>query len=413
MGKKIFTLLTVLVIAVVTLGASTVAYGRGTHGILVDERGFFAGDEVSELNQLLSDTARTLDMNVAVLIADDITTSEQQTCDDFLDMYFDADDDSIVLMIAREGSGFADWVSYTNHARTVFKPQLDHIFDAVYYGLDSGDSLNYYAAVEQFCSYLVKNRNGYVGDVTGDISYKTRLEDYQNALTSAEETELLGVMQSTADNIGANVGVVLTDGIGYGNEPEYTDDFLNDSFGYDSSSIVLMLVRAGTGEQDWIACSNHANDIYGNRTDRIFDAVYDGLDSGSGDNYPAAIREFCNYLENHRLAYEGDSSEDYDNGIFAFINMGSLAGIVVAVLITVAVVNGMAAGYRKKSPVSARAYIENDMIRFTAKKDIFVREFTTSHRISSSSSGSHGGGRSGGGGHSRSGGHGGGGGRHR
>ena len=61
-----------------------------------------------------------MDMNVAVLIADDITTSEQQTCDDFLDMYFDADDDSIVLMIASEGSGFADWVSYTNHARTVF-----------------------------------------------------------------------------------------------------------------------------------------------------------------------------------------------------------------------------------------------------------------------------------------------------
>lgn len=412
MTKKFFALLTSLIIAVVSFSASAVAYAQVALGVLSDERNVFASDEYDELTQLILSTARKIDMNVAVLIADEITTDEQQTCDQFMNTYFDSDADSIMLMIAKENSGYSDWISYSNRARTVFKPQLDHIFDAVYYGLDSGSSTNYYAAVEQFCDYLVKNQDGYVGDVTGGISYQTRLEDYQDALSSSEESELLNVMQSTADNIGANIGVVLTNGIGSGNERRYTDEFLNDSFGYDSSSIVLMLVRAGTGEQDWISCSNHANDIYGSRTDSIFDAVYDGLDSGGGDNYPAAIRKFCTYLENHTLAYAGDSSRD--DGISFSINIGNIAGVVLALIIALTVVNGMAAGYKKKTPVSARAYIESNMTKFTMRRDMFVREYTTSHRVSSSSSGgSHGGGHSGGGGHSRSGGHGGGGGRHR
>lgn len=411
MSKRIFALFTALIIAVISFGTST-AYGQMTYGVVVDERNVFTSDEETELNQLLQSTSLKIDMNVAVLIVDVIRTDEQQTCDEFLNTYFGSDSDSIMLMIAEEGTGYSDWVSYTNRARTVFKPQLDHIFDAVYYGLDSGSSTNYYAAVEQFCSYLVKNKDGYVGDVTGGISYQTCLEDYQNALSSSEKSELLGEMQSTADKIGANIGVVLTNGIGSGNERQYTDDFLDDRFGYDSSSIVLMLVRAGTGEQDWISCSNHANDIYGSRTDRIFDAVYDGLDSGGGDNYPAAIRKFCTYLEDHPLAYSGDSS--LDDGISFHVSMGNLIGVGIALAIALMVVNGMAAGYKKKNPVSARAYIESNMTKFTMRRDMFIREYTTSHRVSSSSSGgSHGGGHSGGGGHSRSGGHGGGGGRHR
>lgn len=410
MNKKIFALFTALVIAVISFGTFT-ACAQVTRGVLADERNVFTSDEEDELYQLLQSTAGKIDMSVGVLFADNIETDEQQTCDEFMSTYFEADEDAIMLMIAEEGSGYSDWVSYSNRARTVFKPQLDHIFDAVYYGLDSGSSTNYYAAVEQFCNYLVKNQNGYVGDVTGGISYQTRLEDYQDALSSSEESELLSVMQSTADNIGANVGVVLTNGIGSGNEERYTDDFLSDSFGYDSSSIVLMLVRAGTGEQDWISCSNHAYDIYGRKIDSIFDAVYDGLDSGGGDNYPAAIRKFCTYLENHQLAYAGDSSDD---GVSFSLNIGNLAGVILALIIAVSVVNGMSAGYKKKAPVSARAYIEGSMTKITERKDMFLREYTTSHRISSSSSGgSHGGGHSGGGGHSRSGGHGGGGGRHR
>lgn len=398
----------------------------GDHGLLIDERDIFTSDEEDKINDLLLTTARTIHMNVAVLMPELITSTEQEACDNVISTYFDRDSSSIVLMLPREGSGYDDWISYTNRAADVFHSQLDSLWDAVYYGLDSGESVNYTAAIVQFCAYLTKNQNGYVGDVDADesVTYKVRLSDQQGELDGVFDS-IKQTMQETADEIGANIGVVLTNGVGPGNEQRYTDNFLNESFGEDSSSIVLMLVKAGTGEQDWISCSQHANDIYGNRVSSIFDEVYRGLDSGSGDNYPLAIEYFCSYLRNNRTPYAGGDYnidydydgyyDDYDDGNRIYFSATHVIALIIAAVIAAVTVNCISAGYRKKTPISARAYVENNMTKFTGRSDVFVREFTTSQRISSSSSGGGGGHRSsgGGGGHSRSGGHGGGGGRRR
>lgn len=220
------------------------------------------------------------------------------------------------------------------------------------------------------------------------------LEDHQDALSGEQAQELLDLLDSTAREIHANVGVILgnasLDGL---SERSYAKEFHNRSFGEYSDSIVLMLVQAGSGKVDQIYCTDRAYDMYQPRIDSIFDAVYDGLDSSGGDNYYAAVTNYCAYLRSH------DSVPPKVD-----INIGHVGGVIVALIIAVCVANSQAAKYKKRAPVSARRYMDGSMTRFTQRGDVFVREYTTSHRISSSSSG--GSRHSGGGGH-RSGGGGG------
>ena len=89
--------------------------------------------------------------------------------------------------------------------------------------------------------------------------------------------------------------------------------------------------------------------------------------------------------------------------------MALVIGIIVAAIFALMAANSTKAKYSKKKPIGADKYLDRRNTRVVRQVDSFVREYTTSVRISSSSGG---GGRSGGGG-GHSGGHGGGGGRHR
>ena len=71
----------------------------GDHGLLIDERDIFTSDEEDKINDLLLTTARTIHMNVAVLMPELITSTEQETCDNVISTYFDRDSSSIVLML--------------------------------------------------------------------------------------------------------------------------------------------------------------------------------------------------------------------------------------------------------------------------------------------------------------------------
>ena len=116
-----------------------------------------------------------------------------------------------------------------------------------------------------------------------DYGYFGALEDHQDALSGEQAQELLDLLDSTAREIHANVGVILgnasLDGL---SERSYAKEFHNRSFGEYSDSIVLMLVQAGSGKVDQIYCTDRAYDMYQPRIDSIFDAVYDGLDSSGG-----------------------------------------------------------------------------------------------------------------------------------
>lgn len=382
--------------------------------VLEDYQNALYSDEEEALLEEMQSAADKINTDIGIIIADDLgTVSEEEYCETFVEAYFHNTSSSITLLLVADGSGDIDWVYTTGKASSVYDKQLDNIFDAVYYGRNSGVSPNYKAASEQFCRYLVNNSDGYSGadpSEYGDIHYMAVLTDYQYALSSSEEEDLLEVIQSTADAIGANVGVVLSDSLFGKSERQYTDDFLDDNFGADSSSIVLMLVKEGTGNQDWIACTKDAYDIYGSQIDDIFDDVYYGMDSGASPNYPAAIREFCSYLRNHQTGYVGSSGSNYSSGISCHFGMGQIIAIIIAFFVSLTVVGTHAAGYKKRAPISARAYLDNNRTRFTEKNDVYIREYTTSHKISSSSGGGH---HGGGGGRSHSGSRGGGGGRHR
>ena len=233
-------------------------------------------------------------------------------------------------------------------------------------------------------------------------SYFGALEDEQHALTDAEEKELLALLDDTAREIHANVGVLLADSDLDGHtEHTYAKAFHNRYFGEYSDSIVLMLIPEGSNLVDQLYMTDVAHDKYYSRMDSIFDAVYDGLDSSGGNNYYAAVTHFCRYLSGHNEISGGFSASFH-------INMGNIAGLIFSLIVTLTVVGKYASTYKKRTPISARAYVDSTMTKFTERKDIFVREYTTSHKISSSSGGR------GGGGH-RSGGHrsGGGGGRRR
>lgn len=230
-----------------------------------------------------------------------------------------------------------------------------------------------------------------------DYGYFGCIEDYQDALTDSEESQLLRLLDDTARSIHANVGVIFADSYMDGmSEVSYAKSFLNRSFGEYSDSIVLMMVQVGSGKVDQLYSTGTADDRYYKQHSKILNSVYDGYDSGSGENYYAAVVQMCNYLNSH-------ASDD--NGISFSLNTGNIIGIIIALFVAIIIANGHASSYKKKLPISAQAYMKDDMTHFTERNDIFVREYTTSHRVSSSSSGGHGGSRGGGGGHRSGGGH--------
>ena len=93
-----------------------------------------------------------------------------------------------------------------------------------------------------------------------DYGYFGALEDHQDALSGEQTQELLDLLDSTAREIHANVGVILgnasLDGL---SERSYAKEFHNRSFGEYSDSIVLMLVQAGSGKVDQIYCTDRAH----------------------------------------------------------------------------------------------------------------------------------------------------------
>ena len=118
--------------------------------------------------------------------------------------------------------------------------------------------------------------------------YSVILEDMEGLLTDSQEEGLIEIMQSTADKIDCNIGVVITSRLGGKTSYNYTFDFLEEHFGAGSSSIVLLLCEDHINT-DWIATENRATYLYGSDSDRIFDALYDGLDRFG---YYAAIESF-------------------------------------------------------------------------------------------------------------------------
>lgn len=221
-----------------------------------------------------------------------------------------------------------------------------------------------------------------------DSYYTAALSDYDGVLSADEETELLSLMLETANDIECNVGVVITDDLEGESDHKYAANYYASSFPKGSSAVVFLLNNDKSSpppNADYLYTYGKGTDVFLPKQNELFNAIYDVLDSSG---YYAAIKNFCKVLSRN------DNGGSVSIDIESFM-MTAFFALVIDLVITLLVMGGITRGYKKKAPISAAGYLDQSRTRFTKKEDVFVREFTTSHRVSSSSSGSHGG-RSGG-----------------
>lgn len=412
--------ITAAVAAVVMFLACVSGFGitafaaENVQGVLFDIEEVLSESDRQEMNDLVSDTAEKVGFNVGVIFSDDLGgMSAREYTELYFDTVFGEKADGVMLLINGDFSGgdSSDWLCGAGEHGEKLAMQSQDILSSCYYGLNKS---GFRGLTESYCEYLLKDA-GIDSENSGVPSgYRAVLSDLDDKLTDAEETELLSLMQETANHIECNVGVVITDDLLGKSDSKYANDFLDECFTFGSSSIVLLYNndKSNMNYVDWISTCGRGSDLYDSRIDDIFDDVYAGLDPN--DNYARSIRFFCEYLSEHDFDTSG--YYDTDSPISALMSFGDVATFmflptVFGLVLAFAIAGSFAKSYKKKKPISATAYIDANRTRFTRKNDIFVREFTTHHTISSSSGGHH----SGGGGHHSSShhSHGGGGGRRR
>ena len=265
---------------------------------------------------------------------------------------------------------------------------------------------------------------------SADGKYSVALDDLDDCLTPDEESSLLQIMQETADKTKLNIGFCITADLRGMSDEIYSDYYSDEHFGFGSDSIVLLMVNTYDKPQysavtDEISTSGVADGKFSKSIieNNLFPRIYKGFDNknatsvgspksnvykgySSAQFYQAGVG-FCEAIEtfsNPFVAFWATIGDYIKKNVTALV-----VGIIIATIFALIVSNSTKAKYSKKKPISADKYLDRRNTRVVRQVDAFVREYTTSVRISSSSSG---GGRSGGGG-GHSSGHGGGGGRHR
>lgn len=412
-------LLAAAMIFSLTLGSLGVTASAAGIGSLKDYEDIFTAEQEDDLRTLLADAASETGYNICVVVTDDIgSKTPREYASDMLDETFGEYSDSILLLVCNDfdAAECYDWIDMTGKAAEEYYQQTNDIYDSLYSGLDTD---GYYSGVISFCEYFGAD-SSFIEDLPSAGGFQVALADYDDVLTPQEQTDLLGYMQTCADEIECNVGVVITDDLGGMSDYQYTKNFLETSFGVGADGIALLFNndRTNMNYVDWIYTYGQATAMYDHQIDEVFDYMYRGFDSEGGDNYAGGISYFCTYLINYKDSAPVDYDDYYSGDDYYYessgydLISGVLIPIVVASIVTLIVTKNVTGGYKKKKPLSARGYMDAGRTKYLRRDDIYLRETTTHVRISSSSSGGGGGSRGGGGGRSRSGG-GGGGGRRR
>lgn len=401
-----------MICAALALPARAEAYTA----LLIDEIGFLTTVETQEVYERMQEAAQNAQCNIILNIGENLTAdTERAHTEKLIDTGFGAESDSVALFLATNTQhDYDDWLSASGRCGGLVGENSREILTAVYGGLDSG---GWKGAALAYCGKVEELMTG--ASSAAESSYTARLSDLQGVLSENDRESLTETMRQTANDIGCNVGVVITDDLGGKSDQGYADDFLDESFGFGANAVVLLFNndRTNMNYVDWISTCGHAQDIYNSRTDDIFSRVYDVL---GDDNYYGAINAFCGALTRYGEGAHGGYDYAYDsvsNGQDVDVSFVTEAfgPTVFALLITIVIMKCISMGYKKKKTVSAAVYCDAQRTRITGRSDVFLRQFTTCISTSSRSGGRSGGHHSGGGGHhSRShSSHGGGGGRRR
>ena len=413
MSKIISILLSAVLLIAVSLPMCVCASASGYVSALIDEENLLTESQEEDLQKLLAYTALKVYANMGVIITNDIDgLSPREYTEKVLDKLFGLDSDSIVMLVCNDFDTGYDYIYCTGTAADRYHDESHEMLSSFYYGLDHS---GYYHGIVDFCEYfgVTEVDAGIISPENEPVtsSYKVNLTDYDECFTASEEEQLLKYMQTTADEIECHIGIVTSSDLRGLNDEKYTIQFYQESFGSGSNAVVLLFCNDHIN-YDYIYTYGLGTDKFDSRVDDMFDDIYDAMGEEDYDYYGAAIA-FCTYMRNHN--YETDYNDYYDDEDFHFSGEGSFVidfgpivfiAVIISLIVTTISVKSTTNSYKKKTPISARHYLDQSAIKWLDRQDIYLRETNTSVRISSSSSGG-GRSRSGGGGRRRSGGGGG------
>ncbi len=262
--------------------------------------------------------------------------------------------------------------------------------------------------------------------------------DVQGILTGAETELADGIIKSLSDDIDMYVAVFIcgpeTHFGGDNDVIRFADDcydeLFNPQYGVDTDGILLVINNST--KFDYITTSGMGQMYFYNgpeddRVDEIFDYMWDNILEG---NTYAAIEDFCYAVESlydegipdGAYVYDDDTEEYmYMKGdklvtadslpwwfgfsLWPALPMGLIIGLIVCLVSNACIKNS----YKFTRALNPTNYISHNETKFTARDDIFIRQYRTRTRINTSSGGRSGGGGGGrshrsGGGHSHGGG---------
>lgn len=391
-----------MIFAALALPARAEAYTA----LLIDEIGFLTTVETQEVYERMQEAAQNAQCNIILNIGENLTAdTERAHTEKLIDTGFGAESDSVALFLATNTQhDYDDWLSASGRCGGLVGENSREVLTAVYGGLDSG---GWKGAALAYCDKVEELMTG--GSSAAESSYTARLSDLQGVLSESDRESLTETMRQTANDIGCNVGVVITDDLGGKSDQGYADDFRDNSFGVYAHSAVFLFNNDRTNMEyaDWISVFGRGQEMYENHINDIYKRVYDIL---GDDNYYGAINAFCEALNDYSKNTSGGSAGHYtfeyhssdhanDHNIISMF----VAPTVFAVLITLVIMCFLSAGYKRKKPVSAAVYCDAQRTRITGRSDVFLRQFTTCISTSSHHSSGHhssvGGHHSGGGGH--------------
>ncbi len=255
-----------------------------------------------------------------------------------------------------------------------------------------------------------------------------------NADIIENSDDITELIQQTSEELQMNIYVYIAGSSDY-NKSDYEIETFADSsydeiFGEETDGVFYYIDLSGRSPAyDYISTSGKAVLLYQKNIDNIFSQLDNYLPASGQTVYSEdienAIEEFLNLLKRYSNKIPSSMEYYYDesSGKYMFMKNGEFLVsrnkpitynlffmgicIIIGLVTTVIVYFVTKHRYKFKKSQNSMVYVKNEKTVFNKNIDMFIRTYTTKHKIeTSSSSGSRGGGGHSGGGH-------GGGGHHR
>ena len=367
MKNRIISLLT----AVMLLVFLAVPVCAAQTNYVLDEYEVLAAYEVEQLNEMAADISAHYGIDVFfVMIHGDLNTFSVE------DTFFYTND-YIVLI---QNDDYYDVMTSGKADVLVDAAAVDVFWDA--YNREEtyiDGAIGFYREVEKLLANGMPETETQPGEE--NLEYIIRLLDDADLLTSAEEKDLLKMLDETSKELAFDIIVVTVEDFGGSNVERFTEDFYDSVYGSDRDGIILLISMA---ERDWCISANaEGKDIFTSANhEAVSDAIVPYLSDGE---YAAAFTEFveqCEYYVNgERNGYPFDAATSL---LFA---LG--AGLLVALIVT-GVMKGQLKSVRFQR--AAQNYMKPGSMQVTYANDFFL--YSTVNRTrkpdNSSSSGSGG-----------------------